>query len=75
MKINKRKNIVIIDNDHIEGIPTGKDVFYLCLNCRSVIQSYPNEYATCKCGNVSVDIDGGRGGAKVLSQLLILKLE
>lgn len=73
--MNKRKNIVVIDYDHREGIPTGEEVFYLCLNCRSVIQSYPNEYVTCKCGNVFVDIDAGRGGAKDPSQLLILKLE
>ena len=73
--MNKRKNIVVLDYNHPQGIPTGKDVFYLCLNCKSIIQSYPDTYATCKCGNVVVDVDASRGGANDISKLLILKIE
>ena len=31
--------------------------------------------STCKCGNVFVDVDAGRGGANDISNLLILKIE
>lgn len=75
IKMNKRKNIVVLDYNHREGIPVGRDVFYLCLNCKSIIQSYPDTNATCKCGNVVVDIDASRGGANDISKLLILKIE
>lgn len=73
--MKKRKNIVVLDYNHQEGIPTGKDVFYLCLNCSSIIQSYPDTYTTCKCRNVFVDVDESRGGANDISKLLILKIE
>lgn len=39
------------------------------------MQSYPETYSTCKCGNVFVDVDAGRGGANDISNLLILKIE
>ncbi len=73
-KMKKKRNIVIVDYQH-KGFPAGKDVFYLCLNCRSIIQSVPDTYSTCKCGNVFVDVDSGRGGANDVSNLLILKIE
>lgn len=58
-------------NGHGE-IPAGKNIFYLCLICKSVIPSFPDEYTECKCGNVSVDIESARGDAKDISQLVIL---
>lgn len=73
--MNKEKNIVVVDFDHQKGIPCGKDMFYLCLNCRYVIQSHPETYSTCKCGNVFVDVDSSRGGANDISKLLILRIE
>ena len=74
-KMKKKKNIVIVNLDQYDGIPAGNDIFYLCLNCRSIMQSYPETYSTCKCGNVFVDVDAGRGGANDISNLLILKIE
>ena len=74
-KMKKKKNIVIVNFDQHDGIPAGNDIFYLCLNCRSIIQSYPETYSTCKCGNVFVDVGAGRGGANDISNLLILKIE
>lgn len=73
--MKKKKNIVIVNLDQHDGIAAGNDIFYLCLNCRSIIQSYPETYSTCQCGNVFVDADAGRGGANDISNLLILKIE
>lgn len=73
-KMKGRKVDVIEYNRH-GGIPVGKNIFYLCSICNSVIPSCPDEYTECKCGNVSVDIESARGGAKDISQLVILQIE
>lgn len=70
-----RRNIVTVDFNDQTGTPAGKDIFYLCLECKSIVESYPAEYTTCKCGNVFIDVDAGRGGANDNSKLIILKLE
>ena len=74
-KMKKKRNIVIVNLDQHDNLPAGNDIFYLYLNCRSIIQSYPETYSTCKCGNVFVDVDAGRGGTNDISNLLILKIE
>lgn len=43
MCMNK-KCIVVIDYFSQDRVPTGKDIFYLCLNCRSIIQSLKTLY-------------------------------
>jgi hypothetical protein len=53
-------------------MPAGSGVFYLCIECRCVMPSIPPEPTKCGCGNVSVDPDGGRGGVKDASKLIVL---
>lgn len=51
--MRKHRDIVVV-YDQSEGIPCGKDMFYLCLECKTVIHSVPKSYKECKCGNVFV---------------------
>lgn len=69
-----KKNIIVevVDITGEKGIPCAKNIFYLCLTCQKTIPSLPDKYVVCKCGNISVDIDGGRGGAKNSSKMIVL---
>ena len=71
----KGRRVDVIEYNRHGGIPVGKNIFYLCSICNSVIPSCPDKYTECKCGNVSVDIESARGGAKDISQLVILQIE
>lgn len=73
--MREHRDIVVVNYEQGEGIPCGKDMFYLCLECKTVIHSVPESYQECKCGNVFVDADAGRGGAHTPDKLLILKIE
>ena len=73
----KNRNITVVpyDEDKDKGVPGGKNIFYLCLKCRGIIPSYPEDSMSCTCGNVYVDIGGARGGADDTSQFMILKID
>ncbi len=70
----KEKEIEVIQHGENSGIPAGRDIFYLCLICKTTVASYPKEFTSCNCGNVIVDVDAGRGGANDLSKLIVLKI-
>lgn len=70
----KGKKIQVIAYDGQGGVPVGKEIFYLCLACRSVIPSAPSEATACPCGNVWVDAESARGGANEPSQWVILQI-
>lgn len=71
----RRRAIVAVPHSSTGGLPAGSDTFYLCLVCRTVIPSLPDRPTTCSCGNVSVDPDGGRAGAKDLASLVVLAID
>jgi hypothetical protein len=58
-----KKNLTIIDMNYFAGV-----------NCWSILRSNPlnNEY--CLCGNVSIDIDAGRAGARNENLLRVLQI-
>lgn len=57
------------------SIPAGDYIYYICLICYDIINSNPPEPLSCKCRNISVDPDAGRGGSKDPSKLLVLSLK
>jgi len=54
----RRKKYMSIDFS--EGYPVGKNIYYECSECNEVIPSTPIDSLSCKCGNVSIDVDAGR---------------
>jgi hypothetical protein len=65
---------VIPWNDTNSNLPAGADTFYLCTNCRGIVRSLPDHPSRCACGNVSVDPDGGRAGARNPEWLVVLRI-
>lgn len=70
----RRLDLQAIPHEVGAPLPVGDDTFYLCLICKTIVRSLPAASRTCSCGNVSIDVDSGRGGAKVPDQLLVLKI-
>lgn len=50
----------VIPFDPQQGYPAGDALFYECLNCGTIIPSRPTDSTTCRCGNISLDVDYGR---------------
>ena len=73
--MKKKNTIKEIAYNGQGGIPVGDSIFYLCLNCKSILQSSPKESIACKCRNVSIDVDYARAGAKDMSRFMILGIE
>jgi hypothetical protein len=51
----------------------GKDIFYKCNICQSIIASIPKDSVDCTCGNIGIDKDMNRLFVKDYSNFLILK--
>jgi hypothetical protein len=66
----KRKYFEI---DVKEGYPFGKDVFYECKICDSIINSSPENLAKCKCQNIRIDMGIGRIIVRDNSKIKIFK--
>jgi len=71
-----KNKLVIVDLNHIVGatLPVSELTFYQCVNCWSILQSNPSDNTYCICGNVSVDVDAGRAGARNEHLLRVLKI-
>jgi hypothetical protein len=50
----------------------GKDIFYKCKACNSIIASLPKDNANCSCGNIGIDKDLHRLFVRDYSNFLIL---
>lgn len=68
--------LVIVDLNHVveATLPVSDWTFYQCINCWSILPSYPTDNEYCFCGNVSVDIDAGRAGAREERLLRVLQI-
>ena len=71
-----KNKLVIIDLNHVAGatLPVSDRTFYQCLDCRSILRSNPSNNEYCVCGNVSIDVDAGRAGAKDEKLLRVLQI-
>ncbi|WP_148275702.1 hypothetical protein [Rheinheimera nanhaiensis] len=46
--------------DLSKGYPAGKKIRYQCGLCAGEIDSLPEHYACCECGNICIDADSAR---------------
>jgi len=51
----------------------GKDIFYKCGNCLSIIPSTPKDNINCKCANISIDKDMHRLFVEDYEKFIVLK--
>jgi hypothetical protein len=75
LELRKPSSIKIIDYNIDEALPFGKNIFYLCIKCRTIIESTPKEFCRCQCDNISIDVDSGRGGFKEPLNAIILQVD
>ena len=64
MSTQHSNNIEILNYDIEDSLPMGKNIFYLCVTCKTILKSFPKESCQCKCQNITVDIDYRRAGFK-----------
>lgn len=71
-----KNKLILIDLHHIVGaaLPISDCTFYQCTNCWSILLSSLSDNVYCVCGNVSVDVDAGRAGAKDEQLLRVLQI-
>jgi hypothetical protein len=51
----------------------GKDIYYRCTKCQSIIPSMPKTSTNCTCGNIGIDADLIRLFVEDFSQFEILR--
>lgn len=59
-----------VEFDPRNGYPAGEHIAYQCLRCGARVPSRPVEFAACDCGNIKIDVDGGRVSVKDDSALV-----
>jgi len=71
-----KKDLKIIDMNYFAGtaLPVSDRTFYQCVNCWSILRSNPSNNEYCICGNVSIDVDAGRAGARNENSLRVLQI-
>jgi hypothetical protein len=72
--VSRRQTISVLEHQKGASVPTGRNVFYLCLRCRNIVPSLPPVPSSCECRNVSVDPDAGRGGARDPKMMIVLQI-
>ncbi len=55
-----------------DGWPAGQNIYYKCNNCGDIFSSVHNDSISCKCRNMSLDVDYGRFGGKDESKISVL---
>ena len=72
----KKNDLNIIDTNHVAGaaLSVSNRTFYQCNNCWSILPSKPSGNEYCACGNISVDIDNARAGARDEKLLRVLQI-
>jgi hypothetical protein len=68
--------LVIVDLKRVVGasLPISDRTFYQCTKCWSTLRSNPSDNEHCVCGNVSIDVDAGRAGARDEQFLRVLQI-
>lgn len=68
--------LVIVDLNHVVEAPLAVSdrTFYQCINCWTILRSNPPDNEYCVCGNVSIDVDAGRAGARAEWLLRVLEI-
>lgn len=42
------------------GYPTGKNIYYECTLCNTNVNSLPETFSECRCGNIMIDVPMAR---------------
>jgi hypothetical protein len=71
----KQKIIVDLHYQSEQPLPMGDSTFYQCLRCSDILCSNPKESTRCTCGNVSIDVDYARAGARDYSLFKVLAIK
>jgi hypothetical protein len=71
-----KNKLTIIDINYLSGttLPVSDQTFYQCVNCWSILRSNPSDNEYCICGNISIDVDAGRAGARKENLLRVLQI-
>lgn len=71
-----KKKFFIRDVHHKIGdsLPSSSSFFFQCLKCWVIIESNPSVNKKCGCGNVSIDVDYSRAGARDENLLRVLEI-
>jgi len=71
-----KKKLVVLDLNHVAGamLPVSDRTFYQCAHCWGILQSNTSDNEYCVCGNVSIDVDAGRAGARNEQLLRVLQI-
>lgn len=56
-----------------QAIDRGKDIYYKCTRCQSIIPSVPADSISCPCGNIVIDKDLLRLYIENYSEFIILR--
>jgi hypothetical protein len=65
---------VEVELDHTAGYPAAGDLVYQCLRCGVEVPSFPTSNTRCRCGNLSIDVDGGRLSVDHPSELKLFRI-
>lgn len=65
------KNRNVLNFEPSNGYPAGKNIYYECLRCGSVLPSQPEDNQACSCCNVVIDVDAGRVSIRDHSQFRV----
>lgn len=68
-----KKGYPVGPHRYFKGYPVGPHRFYKCLICSEVLPSRPKDSMQCRCGNVFIDVDAGRMGARDESKIRLLE--
>lgn len=71
-----KNKLIIVDLNHVIGatLPASDRTFYQCTNCWSILRSTTSDNEYCVCGNVSIDVDAGRAGARDEQLIRVLQI-
>ena len=71
-----KNKLAIVDLHHVIGasLPISDRTFYQCTNCWTILRSKPSDNQHCICGNLSIDVDAGRAGARDENLLRVLEI-
>ena len=72
-----QNKLAIVDLNHVVGaaLPVFDRTFYQCVNRWTILRSNPSDNEYRVCGNVSIDVNSGRAGARDEQLLRVLQID
>ena len=73
MKKEISYRVIKIGIKNTSEAPIGRDIFYQCGICQSIIPSMPKDNTECSCGNLGIDKDMHRLWVNDYSSFVVLR--